>query len=110
MQRDLSARDLIAMASRMYHLFHVVVEEGGHASVALPAVMDGWTALLGQRVLRLADHTRLAEVIVSAIEVNEGRDKDAVAGSWSGSTALVVRRAIGALGPAAVHGAGVVRL
>jgi hypothetical protein len=94
----------------MYHLFHVVVEEGNHARIALPAVMNGWTGLLGQRVLRLADHTKLAEVIVSAIEVNEGRDRDTVAGSWSGSTALVVRHAIGALGPAATPGAGVVRL
>ena len=109
-ERNLAARDLLAMAGRMYHVFHVVVEEGSHAQVALPQVMDRWTALLGQRVLRLADHTKLAEVIVSAIEVNEGRDKDSVAGSWSGSTALVVRRALGALGPAATHGTGVVRL
>lgn len=103
-RQDLSSRDLLTMVGRMYHVFHVVVEEGSYASRELPRVMQGWTELLGQRVLRLADHTRLAEVIVSAIEVNEGRDPDAVAGSWSGATSGVVRRAVGALVP--VKGAG----
>jgi len=39
----------------------------------------------------------MAEVIISAIEVAVGRDKDAVAKSWSGSTSLVVSRAIAGL-------------
>jgi hypothetical protein len=65
--------------------------------------------LLGQRVIGLSDHTKLAEVIVSAIEVNEGRDRDAVAKSWGKDTARVVRRAVGALTPATGRSAGVVR-
>ena len=68
-----------------------------------------WTELLGQRVIGLSDHTKLAEVIVSAIEVNEGRDRDRVVKSWSKQTALVVQRAVGALGPARSGNTGVVR-
>jgi hypothetical protein len=108
-RRDMSARELLELASRSYHVFHVVVEEGSYASSNLSHVLRAWRGLLGQRVLQLADHTRLAEVIVSAIEVNEGRDADSVSASWSGDTAAVVRRAMRALVPAKARDNGVVR-
>jgi hypothetical protein len=94
LQRDLSTRELLTLVSRIYHVFHVVVEEGNHARHHLPAVLDKWHKLLGQRVLRLKDYRRLAEVVVSAIEVNEGRDRDTVANSWSGDTSVVVAHAL----------------
>lgn len=97
LQRDLSVGELLTLVSRMYHVFHVVVEEGNHARAHLPRVLKKWNALLGQRVLRLKDYRRLAEVVVSAIEVNEGRDRDTVARSWSGDTSVVVAHALGAL-------------
>jgi len=97
LERDLSAQELLTLVSRMYHVFHVVVEEGSHARQHLPRVLDKWRALLGQRVLRLKDYRRLAEVVVSAIEVNEGRDRETVAKSWSGDTAVVVAHALGTL-------------
>lgn len=105
---DLDAAALLAMAERSWDVFHIVVEEGSHARSNRAAVMRKWTALLGQgRVIPLADHTRLAEVMVSTIEVNAGRDRAAVAGSWSGDTSLVVARAVGAIavrGPQATGG------
>ena len=97
LQRDLSVRELLTLVSRMYHVFHVVVEEGNHARMHLSPVLKKWNALLGQRVLRLKDYRRLAEVVVSAIEVNEGRDCDTVAKSWSGDTSVVVAHALGTL-------------
>lgn len=100
LQRDLSAQELLTLVSRTYHVFHVVVEEGAHARMHLAPVLKKWKALLGQRVLRLKDYRRLAEVVVSAIEVNEGRDRDTVAKSWSGHTSAVVAHALGTL-PAA---------
>ena len=97
LERNLSVGDLLTMVSRTYHVFHIVVEEGNYARGNLPVVLDKWSRLLGQRVLRLQDHRRLAEVVVSAIEVNEGRDRDTVARSWSGNTAVVVAHALGSL-------------
>jgi hypothetical protein len=109
--QDISTRDLLMMVERLYHVFHVVVEEGNYARQHLPDVMAKWTDLLGQRVLRLGDHTKLAEVVVSAIQVNEGLDVEAVAKSWAGATALVVKRAVGSLTVRNDSGAGgVVRL
>lgn len=104
-QRDFDSRELLTMVSHMYHVFHVIVEEGSHARHNPRGVRNAWTHLLGQRVIGLSDHTKLAEVIVSAIEVNEGRDRDRVIGSWSGKTAMVVQRAVGSLG----SGVGMVR-
>lgn len=109
-QSDYSTKQLLDMASRMYHVFHVVVEEGSHARSNMRSVMSSWTDLLGQRVLRLSDYNNLAEVVVSAIEVNEGKSADTVVKSWSGDTSLVVKRAIGDLtSTGGGSGRGVVR-
>ena len=91
LQRDLSVQELLTLVSRMYPVFHFVVEEGSHARHHLPAVLGKWRELLGQRVLRLKDYRRLAEVVVSAIEVNEGRDPDAVARAPVGQDDAVER-------------------
>jgi hypothetical protein len=93
-EKDYSTDELLNMVSKMYHVFHIVVEEGSYASSHISSVMKSWTNLLGQRVLRLSDHTKLAEVVVSAIEVNEGKDASSVSASWSGDTSVVVGRAI----------------
>ena len=108
-QRGFNARQLLEMASRMYHVFHVIVEEGSHARHDPHGVRSAWSGLLGQRVIGLADHTKLAEVIVSIIEINEGRERDVVAGSWSRETADVVQRAMRTLEPAGRPGARGVR-
>lgn len=109
-ERAYSNKELLEMVGRMYHVFHVIVEEGSHARSYPDRVRGSWTSILGQRAIPLADHTKLSEVIVSAIEVNEGRDADSVAKSWNGDTSLVVAKAVGGLTKAAGSGAGVTRL
>jgi hypothetical protein len=66
--------------------------------------------VLGERALLLTDHTKLAEVIVSTIQVVEGANVDHVADSWDGSTAVVVRDAIRSLTTTPGGGGGVVRV
>lgn len=85
--------ELLQAVEKMYHVFHVIVEEGSCARRNLEQVTEGWRALLGQRVLSLSDHTKLSEVIVSAIQITEGADGTKVAKSWKGDTALVVANA-----------------
>jgi hypothetical protein len=96
-QRDMSADELVSLVERGWVYFHLMVAEGSYMRSRPEAVKQAWTDLLGQRALSLTDHTRMAEVIISAIEVAAGRDKDAVAKSWSGSTSLVVSHAISGL-------------
>ncbi len=68
------SKEMLADAERKYDVFHIVIEEGSHAKSHLSQVMSGWTALLGQHVIKLSDHKKLAETIVSTLEVVEGRD------------------------------------
>lgn len=95
---DLPSEDVLAMAERSFHVFHVVVEQGSHYRSHADRVRMSWNKLLGQRVILLSDYTRLAEVIVSTIQMSEGTDKDAVSSSWSNGTDLVVAHALQSLG------------
>lgn len=93
-ERDLTSADLLAMANRTYNVFHLMVEESGTFD---RRVSDNWKELLGERALPLMDHKKLAEVIVSTIAVNEGQSVTDVTDSWSGSTSVVVARAVAGL-------------
>lgn len=75
-ERPISTKEMLAEAQRKYDVFHIMVEEGSHFHGHRDAVMDGWRGLLGQRAILLSDHTKLAETIVSAIEVTEGRSAE----------------------------------
>lgn len=108
-QGDLSAQDCVDMAMKTYEVFHIVLKNEGDAIYNLPRVLDRWQKILGQRVILLDDYTKLAEVVVSTIQVIEGANKTAVAKSWSGSTAVTVANAIENL-PSNVQQGGVVRL
>lgn len=111
-ERDYTAAELLQMAERSYHVFHIIIEEGNGCKYdGVDSITKGWTDLMGQRAIRLSDYTKLSEVIVSLIQVTEGADKAKVAKSWSGDTSLVVSRAIGDLTVASTDiKSGVVRL
>lgn len=78
MEREMSTEEMLAEVQRKYDVFHIIIMEGSHARSHPDAVFDSWKAVLGQHVIRLADHKKLAETIVSTIEVVEGRDAKAV--------------------------------
>lgn len=94
-ERDLTGKELFDMASQSYEVYHVIVEEG--SAGRNPQNRIQWTELMGERAIFLSDHTKLAEIIVSAIQMNEGASLDAVVDSWSGDTSLVVRSAVSSL-------------
>jgi hypothetical protein len=94
-QYDLPSERLLELVQQKYDVFHVVVEEGSHARYNPNAVVAKWNDLLGEgRVIRLSDHTKLPEVLVSAIQVNAGENVDDVTKSWDGTTGLVVSHAV----------------
>lgn len=97
-ERDMSAAEILAMAQRSYEVFHVVIREG-YATQRLDQVLSTWRPLLGERVLVLDDHRRLAELVVSAIQIANGASVGAVAASWGGETASVVAGAFAAAAP-----------
>lgn len=77
-------------AQRYYDVYHVVIKEGQHARSHLTRVMHTWNNLMGQHVIPLSDHTKLAETIVSAIEVAEGLNATDSASRWGKGSAAVL--------------------
>lgn len=67
-----TSEQLLDMAQEKYHVFHIIVEEGSFARRALNRVVPAWKKLLGKRALCLKDYTKLSDVILAAIRVNEG--------------------------------------
>jgi hypothetical protein len=111
LQEDISTADLLAMTTKSWEVFHIMIEEGCHYRSFPKQTSEAWRKLLGQRAMLLSDHTKLAELIVSTVEVNQGADVARVASSWSGDTALVVRKSLKAMSPVVVAGGrGVTRL
>lgn len=96
-EANLSTRDMLEMAQRSYDVFHIVIEESGTFRADRDSIMSTWHNLLGQHVIPLADHTKLAETIVSAIEVAEGADAASATAHWGGDTAAIVHRAVAAI-------------
>lgn len=86
-EADMTAQQLLDLASESWEVFHLRVQSARYAK-------ERWIELMGERVIDVTDHEKLAEVIVSTIQVIEGHDKAAVTGSWSGDTSLVVQSAI----------------
>lgn len=91
---SMSAEDLLRLVSKQYEVFHIVIEEGNHMRYQPDEVMKSWTSILGQRVLKLSDYTKLPELIVSTLQVLNGENKDSVSHSWDGSTNLVISNAV----------------
>jgi len=81
-QGDSTTEQLLSEAQERYNVFHIVVEQGNFASRALPTVSKNWNDLLGKKAIHLNDYDCIAEVILSVIEVNEGKDPQEVIDSW----------------------------
>jgi hypothetical protein len=103
-QKTTSYADIVAQAAKLYHYYHIIVAEGNYAASSLTQVKQQWVEILGQNALVLKDHTKVAELIVSTLELHAGKELGAVAASWDGATAMVVRDAFA--GNLALRGAG----
>jgi hypothetical protein len=90
-----TAKELLDDALATYEVFHIMVEEGYNFQRYPDSVVKKWTALLGERAMRLSDHRKLGELIVSAIQINEGMNSDTVVKSWDNDTSKVVGAAMG---------------
>jgi len=93
-QSKIMAEDLLSTVSRTYEVFHIMVKEGRYFKTNGDKAEKTWKNLLGQRAILLEDHKMLSQVIVSAIQANEGVSKNDIVKSWDGSTGIVVGNAI----------------
>ena len=90
---DITAEALLAEVNRKYEVFHLVLDRHNYDSSRI----QNWRDLMGERVIKVPDYTKIPEIIVSILETMGGKDVDAVADSWDGSTAMVVKTALNGL-------------
>lgn len=81
-QQDVPSEVSLRLAEEKYHVFHLVIEEGGYARRYPKDVVNGWKQLLNHRALLVDDYRNVSQIIISAIQVSEGADPEQVANSW----------------------------
>ena len=93
-ERDLTADECLAMARRKYNVMHIVISNAGARGYHHDPIKATFGKIMPDDLYWLEAVDALPELIVSLIEVAEGRDKAAVAASWSGSTSVAVANAL----------------
>ena len=92
--------ELLTAVSNDWEVFHLVLEEGNYYSDRYHRNSNRGENVrksfefMGQNVIYVSDHTKLAEIIVSTIQIVSGANTDTVINSWDGSTSLVVGHAV----------------
>jgi hypothetical protein len=85
----LHAKALLEEAQKMYHVFHIHVNETGYKNHQ--GVFDYWKTMLGERFLILNDHRLVAELVAATVAMIQGIDLGKVTGSFDGQTAGAIR-------------------
>ena len=88
---DLQMADLLEEARRMYHVFHIHVNESSHAHTSL---VSRWKNLLGENFLIMEDKDSIAELIATTVALVNGADLDAITSKFSSKTATAVKGAL----------------
>lgn len=74
----MSRTEALTSAQEKYDVFHVIVEQGNFARGRTSQVVGKWREILDKRAIPLNDWENIAEVIVAAMELNEGKDLEDV--------------------------------
>lgn len=93
-QQDYTTEELYQLVSEKYHTFHIIVEQGSYMRQRPAEVRKTWKALMEDHAIQLSDYTKLSEVVVSVIQINEGADRHSVINSWDSATQPVIAHAV----------------
>jgi hypothetical protein len=91
-QQTLNAATLLREAQRMYHVFHIHINETGYRNH--PEVIGFWKSLLGERALILNDHNALAELIAATVAVVSGHPFEQTMAGFEPAAAQQVSQAL----------------
>ena len=94
-QKGFTSEEALRAASKKYHVFHVIIEQGWYAS-SHSGVTEAWKELMGSRALPLDNYHHLPELVLAAMHVSEGADVEEIISHTQGSAAKAsLRRAFG---------------
>jgi hypothetical protein len=84
--------ELLAQAQRMYHVFHIHVNEASYRDN--PDVIGYWRKMLGERLLIIENHLHIAELIASTVAVINGANLNTVTAGFDADTAKNIQTAL----------------
>jgi hypothetical protein len=84
--------ELLAQAQRMYHVFHIHVNEASYRDN--PEVIGYWRKMLGERLLIIENHLHIAELIASTVAVINGANLSKVTAGFDADTAKNIQTAL----------------
>jgi len=93
-ETDVQVEVLLQECLKNWEVFHLITPTFATES---QRAVDKWRELLGERAIVVRDWRKLAEVVVSVLQVNEGANKQDVIASWDGETNAIVAAAIESL-------------
>jgi hypothetical protein len=94
-QADMDARVLHDHLAKDWHIFHLITETP--ATQAQDAITK-WRDIMGERAIVVQDIDKLAEVIVSLMQVLAGSKSEDIIQSWDARTQVVVRGVVEQMG------------
>ena len=90
-QVDIPFADLVDQVRDMYTPYHIIIAEGSHARRDVDGLKRRWREYLGNGAIVIRDHTKVAELVVSMLEVDAGRSIDEALSLWNDATKAVLR-------------------
>ena len=76
LQEDISTKDIVAEVTKKYDTYFIIPGSTSHWQEGW--LIDHWTGLFGQNVLRLDDPAAVCELLASTIGLAEGNDLDSI--------------------------------
>lgn len=89
---DITAEQLFHEVNRMYHVFHIHVNEGSYRNN--PDIFNQWRGLLNERFLVLEDQNHVAQLIATTVAIVNGKDIKTVVSRFSNDAATDVSNAL----------------
>lgn len=95
--KDYTAEELFEMVSEKYEVYHLVLQQGYniYRGDGDSRVVRSWTDVIGERAIRVSDITKLPQIIISAIQMNEGISREDIIASWSDDDKDAISHSIG---------------
>lgn len=95
---SISTEELCNQVSRKYEVFHLIIAEGSNCRrMGVDMVQEKWSKLLGQHAIVIPDCNKIAEIIVSTLQIFHGESTAEVINSWDEETAKIVKTSLACL-------------
>jgi hypothetical protein len=88
-EKTLTSEELYTIVSRDWYVYHINLTRG---LFHMRHSENSWRNVIGEHLISLDDHTRLPEVIISLIQMNEeNMSAEDVANTWDGTTSMILK-------------------